>query len=96
MRNPTAIRRSAFEYLGLALVLAALVTFFSFATGHFFTGATLRTIANQVPDAIFLAVAMTYVLIIAGIDLSVGPQGARSPPCGARCKGLLCHRTASV
>src|SRR4051812_41880726 len=60
------------EYLGLAIVLAALVGFFSFQTGHFFSGTTFTSIANQSPDAILIAVGMTFVLVIAGIDLSVG------------------------
>jgi ribose transport system permease protein len=52
--------------------LAALVVFFSVATDHFFSAATFRMIANQIPTAVILAVGMTWVLIIAGIDLSVG------------------------
>lgn len=70
--NTSPVRRHLAEYLGLLLVLGALVAFFSFATGHFFTTATFRTIANQIPDAVFVAVGMTFVLIIGGIDLSVG------------------------
>lgn len=60
------------EYLGLTAVLAGLIAFFSLSTGHFFSGTTFRSIANQTPDAVLIAVGMTYVLIIAGIDLSVG------------------------
>jgi ribose transport system permease protein len=52
--------------------LAALVVFFSVATDHFFSATTFRIIANQIPTAVILAVGMTWVLIIAGIDLSVG------------------------
>ena len=70
--TPATFRRRLAEYIGLTLVLLALITFFSLATNHFFSLTTLRTIANQAPDAILLAVGMTYVLIIAGIDLSVG------------------------
>jgi ribose transport system permease protein len=60
------------EYYGMTLALIGLVTVFSFLTEHFFTLTTFRTIANQIPDAIIIAVGMTFVLIIAGIDLSVG------------------------
>ncbi len=68
----SSLRTHLGEYFGLTLVLGVLIAFFSFSGGHFFTATTFRTIANQVPDAIFIAVGMTFVLIIAGIDLSVG------------------------
>jgi len=54
------------------LVLVALVSVFGLTTEHFLTLATFRTIANSIPDAVIIAVGMTFVLIIAGIDLSVG------------------------
>jgi ribose transport system permease protein len=60
------------EYAGLGLALLMLVLFFSWRTEHFLTWTTFRTIANQVPDALVLATAMTLVLIAGGIDLSVG------------------------
>lgn len=58
--------------LGLIAVLLALVLFFSLASEYFFTGVTFRTLANQIPTLTVIAVGMTYVLLIAGIDLSVG------------------------
>jgi ribose transport system permease protein len=64
--------RTAGEYVGMAAVLAALVAVFSATTEHFFGATTLATIANQVPAAVVVAVAMTFVLVVAGIDLSVG------------------------
>jgi ribose transport system permease protein len=60
------------DYLGMVLVLAGLILVFGLITNHFFTLITFRTIANQIPDAIIIATGMTFVLIIAGIDLSVG------------------------
>lgn len=60
------------DYAGLLAVLAAMVVFFTLRTDHFFSAVTFRTIANQIPEAIFLSIGMTFVLIIAGIDLSVG------------------------
>src|SRR5262249_32720451 len=44
----------------------------SFSANHFFSLPTFRTIANQIPDAVIVAVGMTLVIIIGGIDLSVG------------------------
>ncbi len=60
------------EYLGLTLALSALVGVFSLITDHFFSVTTFRTIANQIPSAVLVATAMTYLLVIAEIDLSVG------------------------
>jgi len=60
------------DYLGMAIALAGLVIFFGLKAENFFTLTTFRTIANQVPDITIIAVGMTFVLIIAGIDLSVG------------------------
>jgi ribose transport system permease protein len=54
------------------LVLVLLVAGFSAGTQYFFTLTTLRTIANQVPDVLFVATGMTFVIIAGGIDLSVG------------------------
>ena len=60
------------NYLGLLAVLAILIAFFGFATDHFFAARTFRTIANQLPSLVVVSVGMTFVLAIAGIDLSVG------------------------
>lgn len=53
-------------------VLGLLVLLFSLLSDHFFTRVTFTTVANQVPALTVIAVGTTYVLIIAGIDLSVG------------------------
>lgn len=60
------------DLLGLLGVLVGLVLAFSLFTERFLTLTTLRTIANQVPELVFGAVGLTFVLVIAGIDLSVG------------------------
>ena len=60
------------QYGALLLVLGALVAVFSFQSQNFFQRSTLVSIANQIPDLTFIAVGMTLVLVIAGIDLSVG------------------------
>ncbi|MHC4201204.1 MAG: ABC transporter permease [Planctomycetota bacterium] len=67
-----AIPDTLVEHLAMLGALALLVIFFSVATDHFFSRETFTLIANQIPTAVILAVGMTYVLIIAGIDLSVG------------------------
>jgi len=60
------------DYIGMALALALLLVIFGLSAQNFFTLTTFRTIANQIPDITIVAVGMTFVLIIAGIDLSVG------------------------
>jgi ribose transport system permease protein len=60
------------EFVGLTLVLAALVAAFGVGTEHFFSLTTFRTIANQVPESVLVATGLTAVLLVAGIDLSVG------------------------
>lgn len=60
------------QYGGLLAVLMLLLVVFSLGSRNFFQISTLFTIANQVPDLTFLAVGMTFVLVVAGIDLSVG------------------------
>jgi len=58
--------------LGLVAVLLALILFFGAMSEYFLSGVTFRTLLNQVPALTVIAVGMTFVLIIAGIDLSVG------------------------
>lgn len=60
------------SYLGLLGALLAMIVLFSFLSSHFLSMNTFSTIANQIPDLIVMSVGMTFVLIIAGIDLSVG------------------------
>lgn len=60
------------SYLGLAGALLAMIILFSTLSSHFLTYDTFITIANQIPDLVVMSVGMTFVLIIAGIDLSVG------------------------
>lgn len=68
LKLPSAI----LEYAGLIAAVALLVTLFASKAPHFLSINTVKTIAASTPDAVFVAVGMTFVLIIAGIDLSVG------------------------
>jgi ribose transport system permease protein len=65
-------RRLASDYLGMVAALGLLILVFGVTARNFFTLTTFRTMANQIPDTTVVAVGMTFVLIIAGIDLSVG------------------------
>ena len=60
------------QYAGMAAALLVLVVIFGLASPSFATAATAASIANQIPDLTVVAVGMTLVLIVGGIDLSVG------------------------
>ena len=65
-------RHNAIEYVGLLGVLAMLVVVFGLGSKNFLQLSTFISIANQIPDLILVAVGMTLVLVVGGIDLSVG------------------------
>ncbi|HVU16910.1 MAG TPA: ABC transporter permease [Candidatus Didemnitutus sp.] len=58
--------------LGLVGALVVMIGFFGVCSHHFLSAATFTTIANQIPDLLVMSVGMTFVLLIGGIDLSVG------------------------
>jgi ribose transport system permease protein len=73
---PISARKSPIKLpwnsFGLMAVLLALILFFGVMSEYFFSAITFRTLINQVPALTVIAVGMTFVLLIAGIDLSVG------------------------
>ncbi len=76
--NGKQINQSLVQYGGLLTVLIGLLAVFGLSSDHFLTQSTLLSIANQVPALTFVAVGMTLVLIVGGIDLSVGSMLAIS------------------
>lgn len=60
------------EHAALLAILAALIVLFGSLNERFFTAATFRSVANQIPTLTLAATGMTLVLIIGGIDLGVG------------------------
>jgi ribose transport system permease protein len=66
------LQTSIVQYAGLLGALALLVLVFGSLSENFLQIATVVSIANQIPDLALIAVGMTLVLIIGGIDLSVG------------------------
>src|SRR5687767_8678198 len=58
--------------LGLPLAVLALILGFGVSSEYFLTRDTFVAIANEIPALLVMAVGMTCVLVIAGIDLSVG------------------------
>ena len=57
---------------GIGLALVALILFFVFAAPSFATPRNIANIQTQITLNTILAVGMTFVIIVAGIDLSVG------------------------
>lgn len=71
MKNSQAYR-TLIQYAGLLGVLIVLVAVFAVLSENFLQTRTFISIANQIPDLTLIAVGMTLVLIVGGIDLSVG------------------------
>lgn len=60
------------EYAAMSVIWLALVLLFGSLSHSFLSATTFQTLANRIPALTVVAVGMTYVLIIGGIDLSVG------------------------
>lgn len=71
MRLLAFMRRHAEENFIVAALLL-LILFFGATADNFFSVVTLTTILNQLPALTVVTVGMTLVLIVGGIDLSVG------------------------
>jgi ribose/xylose/arabinose/galactoside ABC-type transport system permease subunit len=61
---------------GIIFVLAALVAVFSMTSDRFLSANTMFTILRQVSIVGIMSVGMTFVMLMGGIDLSVGSVGA--------------------
>lgn len=57
---------------GIALVLVALIVIFMVASPTFATGQNISNILTQITMNTILACGLTFVILVAGIDLSVG------------------------
>ncbi len=79
------IRQQMFQ-MGVFVGLLLLVMVFSLSSEHFLTFDNLMNVARQISMIGIIAVGMTFVIIAAGIDLSVGAIVGLS---GCICAGLL-------
>lgn len=70
--QPNWLRATFGSYIGFVLAIGAMIVLFGSLSEYFLTTSTFTTIANDIPAIAVMAVGMTFVLIIAGIDLSVG------------------------
>jgi ribose transport system permease protein len=73
-----SLRGTLGNYAALLAALVMMVALFSYLSQYFFSANTFLTIANDIPAIVATSVGMTFVLIIAGIDLSVGSVMALS------------------
>lgn len=71
-RRGSALRSELGTWLGLVGVLVAMVALFGSLSEYFLSADTFVAIVNEIPALAVMAVGMTFVLIVAGIDLSVG------------------------
>src|SRR3990170_1408690 len=68
----TELIQDWFSRFGTVLVILALVVVFSLTTDHFFTTANMQNILRQIAITAIVGIGMTMVILIGGIDLSVG------------------------
>ena len=81
---PAGFMQAWGTYVGLLVVLLGMIALFSVLSDYFWSKETFVTIANEIPALAVMAVGMTFVLILAGIDLSVGSVLALSAAVAAQ------------
>ncbi len=64
--------RKLIEYAAMAAIWVALILLFGSLSHNFLSSRTFLTLANRIPALAVVSVGMTLVLVIGGIDLSVG------------------------
>ena len=67
-----SVAASIVKQYGIYVVLLALVLFFSIASENFFVSSNLLNVARQVSMMGIAAVGFAFVLLLGGIDLSIG------------------------
>lgn len=71
-RAASAVRRVAAQYSGVGVVLVALVVYLSATQKNFATWENVTIILSQEAVLMVVAVGLTFVLIVGGLDLSMG------------------------
>ena len=77
------------QNIGILIGLAALMAIVSLFSESFFTASNMWNILRQISTNALLAFGMTFVILIGGIDLSVGPLPAFSGVFAAYVMGNL-------
>ena len=70
-RNALSLK-SIVNNAGIGIALLLLILFFSVTSEHFLSSNNITNILTQITINLILAVGMTFVILIGGIDLSVG------------------------
>ncbi len=60
------------SYLGILIAFVILCVVLSVASPYFLTSSNLLNITQQISTNFFIAIGMTFIILIGGIDLSVG------------------------
>jgi ribose transport system permease protein len=91
-------RLERFESLFIALVLVVIVAVFAVwaPSGTFFTVDNLKNILLDASEILILAVGMTFLLIAAGIDLSIGSVVVFSAVAAAKVMGSVGGTSAQI
>ncbi|MDJ0466401.1 ABC transporter permease [Streptomyces sp. H27-C3] len=77
-RTARSLTRQVMGEAGIGIALLALVLIFTLAAPKFATSDNLTNIATEITLNTMLAVGMTFVILVGGIDLSVGSVMALS------------------
>jgi ribose/xylose/arabinose/galactoside ABC-type transport system permease subunit len=72
MAEPESRLKALVGEFGIALVLVAEIALFALLSPYFFTAENILNISLQTSIIAIIAVGMTFVILTAGIDLSVG------------------------
>jgi ribose transport system permease protein len=64
--------RAVLREAGIGIALIVLIAVFSVTTQHFLSASNLTNVLTQVTINLVLSIGMTFVILIGGIDLSVG------------------------
>lgn len=72
IRKKLNINPSTVQLISIVIFIVIMVTFFSVMTNRFLTSANILNIIRQVTVISMLAFGMTFVILVGGIDLSVG------------------------
>lgn len=82
--NTKSITRSLLKEAGIGLALILLVVLFALSHDKFLTVSNVSNILQQISINTIIAAGMTFVILLGGIDLSVGSVLALSAVVGAK------------
>ncbi len=86
-------RVKSFPQLSILIVFIVLFIILSVVTKHFLSASNIINVVRQASSTIIVALGMTYVLILGGIDLSVGSNACFS---GVFAAGLMYYNGVPV